>query len=144
MCRCGNDVFSVSLRCRRTASSVRSSFSACKTASVGGQARRAQFILIMGCASSRTVAVSARRQTWNEKYAELSHEASNYSMLRSRSDLEPGEESTTSKILKQGNTVRSVNGYSFGGSLGKGAFGEVFTATKGKDRYAIKVLRRLL
>ena len=109
----------------------------------GGKARRAQFILIMGCASSRTVAVSARRQTWNEKYAELSHEASNYfSMLRRERTQSLGEESTTSKILKQGNTVRSVNGYSFGGSLGKGAFGEVFTATKGKDRYAIKVLRK--
>ena len=45
-------------------------------------------------------------------------------------------------FMRKGGAFTEVNGYRVGRKLGKGAYGEVFAATKDGERYALKILKQ--
>lgn len=96
----------------------------------------------MGCRPSKPRSGSSNE--WNEAY-----EQSVKRVATTRRDsvkaVKKGDDrrgSTGDTVVIVNGKVSSVSGYAMGKVLGKGAFGEVFLATKGGDRYAVKVLRK--
>jgi hypothetical protein len=80
----------------------------------------------------------AEDDDWNAAYEA---EATRVTMLhRVTHDAHHSEGSLIKKTKK--NKMDSVNGYKVGSVLGKGAFGEVFLASKGDERLALKVLKK--
>ena len=102
----------------------------------------------MGCAQSSS---GSRANDWNEAYEKAitkRDEALTRHATRSRSNRNLAEreslarKSSMTLIEKKEGQLKSVSGYAVGKQLGKGAFGEVFLATKGSEKYAIKVLHK--
>jgi serine/threonine protein kinase len=97
----------------------------------------------MGCAGSRgaTTTIDVQASTWAEAYE---RHASNHGD-RTRSLRRQGTYSEGgATIVKSGTSLRQINDYNVTAALGKGAFGEVFLASRRSDheKYAIKVLKK--
>jgi len=86
------------------------------------------------CSKSRDFDAS---EDWNAMYASQAHGQSEYVASRRKS-----QRSGTGGIRKSTQGIYAVNGYAKGKMLGKGAYGEVFLATKGGEKFALKVLKK--
>ena len=100
----------------------------------------------MGACCSRGREIDAE-DNWNAAYEETAASlASSLNKVRqksrrsARTAASVGEGS--SSFVKKGGTLNAVNGYAVGKRLGKGAYGEVFVATKGHENFALKVLKK--
>ena len=81
---------------------------------------------------------------WNKAYA-ADMEASKSSMRREvtrRNSRSISGQTEEMNIKKTGVNLDKVNGYAVSKTLGKGAYGEVFLATKGGEKLALKVLKQ--
>ena len=81
---------------------------------------------------------------WNKAYA-ADMEASKSSMRREvtrRNSRSISGQTEEMNIKKTGVNLDKVNGYAVSKTLGKGAYGEVFLATKGGEKFALKVLKQ--
>lgn len=87
---------------------------------------------------------------WNAAYEQVAHHVS-----RRQRDLSSRQASRAKSLgrqassfkgvtsfKKKGGAFSEVNGYKVGRRLGKGAYGEVHVATKGGERYALKILKQ--
>ena len=87
-------------------------------------------------------------EDWNAAYEETANALAN-SMKKSRQKSRRVSAKTATSIadgassfVKKGGTLNAVNGYAVGKRLGKGAYGEVFVASKGGESFALKVLKK--
>ena len=96
----------------------------------------------MGCKPSKPR--SADSNEWNAAYEQSVRQVTTRRKESvktvKKGDVRRG--STGDTIVVVDGKVTSVNGYAMGKVLGKGAFGEVFLASKGGDKYAVKVLKK--
>jgi len=87
----------------------------------------------------------ARDDDWNAQYeksvARAQHQSTRVRERRLSSDSKH-RDNTKANIDKKGNRVTSVNGYNVTSKLGQGAYGEVFLAANGGEKYALKVLKK--
>jgi len=88
----------------------------------------------------------ARDDDWNTQYeksvARAQHQSTRVRERRLSSDGKHRRDNTKANIDKKGNRVTSVNGYNVTSKLGQGAYGEVFLAANGGEKYALKVLKK--
>ena len=80
---------------------------------------------------------------WNKAYA-ADMEASKSSIAAGcgRTHRSISGQTEEMNIKKTGVNLDKVNGYAVSKTLGKGAYGEVFLATKGGEKFALKVLKQ--
>jgi len=82
--------------------------------------------------------INVEAEDWNKAYAEEAPKlAAKVSLLKRQGTTAEGALVT---VAKKGTQLSVVNGYDVRKALGKGAFGEVFLASKNSQQFAIKVL----
>lgn len=93
-----------------------------------------------GCSSRTQHTVNVDGGNWSEAYETLALKASD----RTKSLRRQGTFSENAHVKMDGSTLRQINDYSVTAPLGKGAYGEVFLASRrnNREKYAIKVLRK--
>lgn len=93
-----------------------------------------------GCSSRAQHTVNVDGGNWSEAYETLALKASD----RTKSLRRQGTFSENAHVKMDGSTLRQINDYSVTAPLGKGAYGEVFLASRrnNREKYAIKVLRK--
>ena len=100
----------------------------------------------MGCASSKGDEASfEERSDWNAAYQETAETLNTKHRKSRRGVRDKFKEDGSfqgSFIEKDKGKINAVNGYSVGKVLGKGAYGEVFLASKGGEKFALKVLKK--
>ena len=79
---------------------------------------------------------------WNAAYEKIAHDVSKRSKDKGMSKQTTSGSFGLSSFKRKGGAFAEVNGYRLGKRLGKGAYGEVFLATKNAERYAMKVLKQ--
>jgi serine/threonine protein kinase len=94
----------------------------------------------MGCGGSKT-SEHFPDLDWAGHYEKSASQAEVQRRLSEKS-LAAGAGKGRALVETKGKQVTAINGYSVAKSLGKGAFGEVYLASCGADRYAIKVLHK--
>ena len=75
---------------------------------------------------------------WNASYQEIADELAS----KHRKALDKAGDANLGIEKSTGNKLSSVNGYAVGKVLGKGAYGEVFLASKAGEKFALKVLKK--
>ena len=98
----------------------------------------------MGCglSASRRVAPEDWSSAYKSSARKLTqqHRAATQKISRQRTERLSGESGTI--VEKKGSDIVTVDHYKIMRALGKGAFGEVFLAQHGDEKFAIKVLRK--
>eukprot|EP00966_Prymnesium_polylepis_P061581 1428984-Prymnesium_polylepis.1 len=93
---------------------------------------------ICGSKGKGTMLINVEAEDWNKAYAEEAPKlAAKVSLLKRQGTTAEGALVT---VAKKGTQLSVVNGYDVRKALGKGAFGEVFLASKNSQQFAIKVL----
>lgn len=90
----------------------------------------------MGCSASKPDARGSG--TWNDEYAKAIESMKE----KRRFSFDSTQENAPAAVNKIGNHLTAVNNYAVKQSIGTGAYGEVFLATREGSRFAIKMLRK--
>lgn len=94
----------------------------------------------MGACGSKVsrVDIDVDAQNWSQSYKHLNPDG--FIVTHSNGDRSMDEK--TEVVLNSAGRLASVNGYEVSKQLGKGAFGEVYLASRGGEQFALKIIKK--
>lgn len=106
---------------------------------VGRLSKMSKMSLFGGFGSSATV---QDYDDWSSAYAHTVEDNHRQHDQRRAAAAKHAGTAGQYRVVKRNNRLKVVSGYSVSKTLGKGAYGEVFLARRGGEKYAIKVLKQ--